>query len=44
MGAQPSSKLQTQLENNWTEKRIRASWKKDLKLFKYMRKGYLMYE
>jgi uncharacterized protein YbbC (DUF1343 family) len=39
-----TDQLKKQLENNWTEKRIRASWKKDLKVFKYMRKAYLIYE
>ena len=39
-----TEKLQQQIENNFTEKEIRASWQKDLERFKKIRANYLIYD
>jgi len=39
-----TEKLQEQIEKELTEKEIRASWKKDLEVFKNVRNKYLIYE
>lgn len=38
-----TDELQKQIEMGWSEKRIRNSWKNDLKRFRKMRKKYLIY-
>jgi uncharacterized protein YbbC (DUF1343 family) len=39
-----TDKLRMQIENNWTEEQIRASWTNDLNEFKLIRQKYLLYE
>lgn len=39
-----TDELWEQLQNGWSEKEIRASWKKDLEDFKEIRAKYLIYE
>lgn len=38
------NQLKSQIEQGWTEEKIRASWQEDLNKFKKIRKKYLLYQ
>ena len=38
-----NAQLRKQVQENWTEQKIRASWRKEINAFKIKRKKYLIY-